>query len=246
MKKNTQFKMGLLTIILFSSCSIRTGESMKLNSALGNDTQTAEQLTSFKALKANIFDPKCSRCHSSSNTKGGVDLSTYITIMSNPGLIMSGNSVKSLIYTEVQDGSMPQDNPPLSALEVKAIQDWINVGAPDGEFNTSQPTTPPAVPLPPVVTPPVQEVSYKQVQTQIFNQSCVKCHSGLKPSGAINLSSYAELMGNTKKVIISGKAVLGLVFTEIQSGSMPPRGPSVDATLTKLLQDWINQGAKNN
>lgn len=205
-------------------------------------------LNSFAGLQANIFEPKCMSCHNATARDGDVDLSTYASIMAGRGLVLPGHLSQSLVFTEVEDGSMPKDAPALKPEEVQAISDWIMAGAPEeGEFGSSpSPIVPPVTPspvTPPPATPP-RAPAYLAVQTRLFDVSCVRCHSGTKPSGRIDLTSYAKVMGNAKKVVVPGAANRSLVYTEIVNKSMPPRG-TVSAEDLAILRDWINEGAKN-
>ncbi|MBC7465635.1 MAG: c-type cytochrome [Bdellovibrio sp.] len=246
-------------LIIGINCSLFAACNYHVNKAqLDNSAQSVQQINSFSTLKTNILDPQCIRCHGVGG-KGGVDLSNYNSIMTNPGLVMINNINASRLYTEVESGSMPDGGPVMNSEDVATIAAWINAGAPDGTFaNTNPviptptpvptPTPPPAQNPPPVVTPPnpPNVISYNDVQTKLFNVSCTRCHSGSKPSGSVDLSSYQKTMANSKKVVVPGNATKSIAYTEITSGSMPPRGPAVDPTLVKLLNDWINAGAKNN
>lgn len=223
--------------VLINACNFH---SDKTALALTDPTNTNRtSLSSFDALKLNILDPKCLRCHGAAGD-GGVDLSTYSSIISNPRLVTAGNLQQSRLYTEVFTGSMPEGGPVLSADEVAAIANWIQSGAPDGDFS-------PGAPMPDPTLPPIPSSSiYKQIQTKLFDPSCVRCHSTAKPSGKVDLSSYQKLMANKKIVIVPGKPERSLAFTEIANGSMPPRGGAVDSKLAELLKKWITEGANEN
>lgn len=245
-------KMVFLSIVslTLSSCNYHVDKA----STSDNSGFTAQQINSFATLKANILDTKCARCHGVT-VKGGVDFSNYNSIMNNPTLVVIGHPEESRIYTEVVGGDMPQDAPALSASDIAAISDWIEAGAPNGDFVVNPRPTPTPAPVPtptptpaPIPTPtPVPAVaSYKDVQSQLFDKSCVRCHSGTSPSGRIDLSSYAKTMANSKKAIVAGSPTQSLAYTEITSGSMPPKGVKIDPKLVQLLKDWITGGAKNN
>jgi len=238
------------------------GCSYQVNKGGGdNSGASAQSLNSFDALSASVFEPKCVSCHSASNASGGVDLSNYQSIMSNPGLVVAGSPNASRVFTEVQSGDMPENGPALPAQEVQAIQDWILAGAPNGDFppsNPSQAPSAPGTPAPepqpqpqpqptPRTTPVPQPVvaTYSQVQNRILTQACIQCHSGSRPSGRVDLTSFKAIMANSKKLAVAGDAAHSLLYTEIKSGSMPPRG-KLSQDLITLMKDWINDGAKNN
>jgi len=205
---------------------------------------------SFALLSANILQPKCSSCHSGSSPAGGIDLTNYTSILAAKGVVTPGDPAHSTLYNEIQSGDMPDGGPVLTANEVQAIHDWIAAGAPNGSFSPGQVPAPAPAPAPtptPTPTPPPPSATYTQVQTEIFNVSCTSCHSGTKPSGSIDLSSYAKLMANTKAgLIIPGSSAKSLLYTEVASGNMPPRGTKVSAANVTLLQQWIDSGAANN
>lgn len=247
---HSQFKISFafVFVIILGGCSYHVDKG-SIDGGL-----SSQKINSFATLKTNIIDPKCLRCHGAT-IQGGVDLSTYASIMGKPGLVAIGKPESSLLFTEVADGSMPQGGPHLSASEVAVISDWINAGAPDGDFVSTTPSpipTPTPTPLPtpnptPTPTPvPNPVASYKEIQTKLFNQSCTRCHSGSGPSGNIDLSSYQKLMGNSKVAIVPGAATKSITYTEITSRSMPPSGTTIDPTLVTLLKNWINAGAINN
>lgn len=109
-------------------------------------------------------------------------------------------------------------------------------GLPDGSFKTGGgPSSDPTA------------VTYSNVQTRLFDQYCVKCHSGAKPKHKIDLSSYEALMKSPHAgLVVKGDAAKSLIYEAIIKGKMPPKGATVDASATKLLADWINAGALNN
>ena len=248
--KNTsvlvQSFLAFFFIVGVSACSYQVDKTNGTNGSFsGGD------LTSFAAIKTQILDAKCAKCHAGASAGGGVDVSSYQSMMSNPGLIEAGQPTASRIYNEVASGDMPQDGSALPASEVSAIEQWILAGAPNGEFSNvvagpapAGPTAPglpsatPAPPLDPVIA------TYTEVQAKIFSQSCVRCHSGARPSGGVDLTTYANVTSRPHE-IIPGKSKDSTIYTEIATGAMPPRGAAVDPQLVQLLANWIDQGAKN-
>jgi mono/diheme cytochrome c family protein len=211
----------------------------------------SQSMSSFQVLSEDIFAPKCLSCHSGPNGSGGVDLSSYNSIVAtSANLVVSGQPSASRLYTEVATGDMPDGGPPLSTDEIEAIGQWIQDGAPNGEF--AQSPAPTATPTPansPTPTPspsatPVPLVPYATIQTNIFSHSCTQCHSGSSPDAGIDLSSYTKLFANRTVVVVKGSSTTSLVYEEIKRGAMPPGG-SVSAANLALLAEWINQGANN-
>lgn len=125
--------MGLLLIgISLASCGFQNEKGA------GQENLSADELRSFDAIESKVIAPKCLRCHSGAGAAAGVDLSSYAKIMGHSGLIVSGQPDASLIYKEVASGGMPLGGPPLDPQEVLAIRNWIEAGAPNGEFLEAQ------------------------------------------------------------------------------------------------------------
>lgn len=95
----------------------------------------------YSWLSKNIFESKCTSCHTTGNAAYGVDLSSYSQIIAT-GSVLTGSPFASSMYTTTRDGTMPKSGSVLSDEEVQAIYDWINSGAVD---DTAAPASPPAV-----------------------------------------------------------------------------------------------------
>jgi len=223
-----------ITCLAIAGCNFQAGQS-KLNLTSPTDPSRTS-IASFESIKSNILDPKCLRCHAAGGD-GGVDLSSYNSIKDNPGLVTAGDLKNSRLYTEVATGSMPEGGPVLNPDEIAVIENWILAGASDGDTSVN----PPPINPPP---PTNSETIYSQIQTKIFNTSCVRCHSSAKPSGKVDLSDYQKLMANKRSVIVPGKPQSSLAYTEIIGGSMPPKGKAVDPQLVELFKNWITNGAR--
>ena len=82
---------------------------------------------------------------------------------------------------------------------------------------------------------------FSYVNANIIVPNCVKCHGGASVSGGVNLNSYAGV----RAALIAGNAASSKLFTEVNSGQMPPAGP-LSALQITAIQNWINAGALNN
>lgn len=84
-----------------------------------------------------IMDAKCINCHGVKGMKGGIDLRTYATMVKGgehgPGITPKDPSKSSvlLFIKGEKKPQMPMGQPPLPAEDQKAIEDWINAGAPE-------------------------------------------------------------------------------------------------------------------
>jgi mono/diheme cytochrome c family protein len=90
--------------------------------------------------------------------------------------------------------------------------------------------------------------SYSADIQPIFNAHCVACHSGSGSSGNYDLSTRAGALGtgsDSLPNVIAGDAMLSLLFTRLDAGTMPPSG-RLDTVDIFNVRNWINQGAKDN
>ncbi len=81
-----------------------------------------------------IFERRCVSCHSASEKKGGLSLSTLKDLQAGGDsgeVVASGKPAESLLldYITGDKPEMPKSGPPLSADEVVAIRGWISTGA---------------------------------------------------------------------------------------------------------------------
>jgi mono/diheme cytochrome c family protein len=109
--------------------------------------------------------------------------------------------------------------------------------------------------LPPASTK--QGVTYTTDIKPIFDQACVKCHSGDKPKAKLKLDSLENVLkgGKDGKVIVAGDSaksplILSVAhLTDDKDAWMPPLhnklhlGPLTPEQIG-LIRAWIDQGAK--
>jgi mono/diheme cytochrome c family protein len=109
--------------------------------------------------------------------------------------------------------------------------------------------------LPPASTK--QGVTYATDIKSIFDQSCVKCHSGDKPKARLKLDTLEDALKGSKdgKVITPGDSANSLIVkcvahvTADHDSWMPPAhnkaniGPLTPDQIG-LIRAWIDQGAK--
>jgi mono/diheme cytochrome c family protein len=87
---------------------------------------------------------------------------------------------------------------------------------------------------------PVATVGWAQVRG-IFDQNCVRCHSGGAPKAGLDFSSYSALMSSG--AIVPGDPDSSKLIKVLRRGAMPPRNP-LDSALVDVLARWIGEGAK--
>lgn len=108
--------------------------------------------------------------------------------------------------------------------------------------------------LPPAAT--AQGVTYDKDIKQIFDKSCVKCHSGDKAKGKLHLDSKEGAIKGGKEgpdIVVGKSGQSPLVYAVAHIGDeddfMPPPdnkahiGPLTPAQIG-LIRAWIDQGAK--
>ena len=100
-------------------------------------------------------------------------------------------------------------------------------------------------------------VTYAADIKPVFDQSCVKCHSGDKPKAKLKLDSLENALKGSKdgKVVIPGNSaksplVLNVAYlaSDKDSWMPPPHNKANIGPLTPeqigLIRAWIDQGAK--
>jgi hypothetical protein len=89
----------------------------------------------------------------------------------------------------------------------------------------------------------------------IFSTKCIECHQGEGADGNLDLSSYTTLMsGNSnhgENLVVSGNAEQSLLYKAVDEDEtiitrMPQGGPYLTSFQIQMIEDWINEGARNN
>lgn len=105
-----------------------------------------------------------------------------------------------------------------------------------------------------------ENVSFNMVQEQVFSNSCALsgCHAGTLPAAGMNLEngkSYAEIVNVTSKlnpnfkIVNPGSSSESFIIKMLRNTGentriMPPAG-KLNENLIKLVETWIDEGAKN-
>lgn len=85
---------------------------------------------------------------------------------------------------------------------------------------------------------------------EITNKRCMPCHGGAEPQEGLNLETLAGLMkgGEHGPVVVAGDAAGSKIVIAMRGGDgvkkMPPQGDPVPEDEIKMIEDWINAGAK--
>jgi mono/diheme cytochrome c family protein len=79
-----------------------------------------------------ILANSCQDCHGGKQTKAGLDLKSYDSLMAGSfdgAVILAGNSAESLLVQLVVEGKMPKRGDKLTPEQIQTISDWIDAGA---------------------------------------------------------------------------------------------------------------------
>ena len=94
--------------------------------------KSAGQWVSFADEVAPVFQQRCVACHNSRMSKGRLNLETYAALKqggeSGPAFV-AGDVAKSEVHSQIADGSMPKDAPPLKPEQAATVDKWIALGA---------------------------------------------------------------------------------------------------------------------
>ncbi len=85
---------------------------------------------------------------------------------------------------------------------------------------------------------------YEEDVQPIFQRSCGSCHNGIANIQGLNALDYDALMEGSENgaVVVPGDAEASKLWTQIESGVMPPTGALPDAEQT-LIREWVEAGA---
>jgi cytochrome b subunit of formate dehydrogenase len=166
-----------------------------------------------------LLADQCSVCHSSSNTMGGVDLTTYDSTMSTEGVVIAGDPASSSLVVEQQAGNHPGQ---LSEANLEYVVDWIESGAPFGE--TSE---------------PADSLNWDGSIGATVSLRCGACHSDTVALGGIDLASLEATLASGDAVIPGDAESSSLVVVQ-EAGSHP--GQFTVAELD-TIREWIEAGA---
>jgi hypothetical protein len=76
----------------------------------------------------------------------------------------------------------------------------------------------------------------------LLKARCLRCHSGARPKGDLDLTSRARLVAGASPVVAPGAAERSPLFVKVRDGHMPPGKPLGPAEVA-LLRRWIDAGA---
>lgn len=251
--KKIFFTLSILVIFLsLSSCKggkhAPQTETSNADSELTNSNQkpgtsnskpSSASPTYINDIKP-VFEKSCLPCHDKGSALG--NWLDYKTVSNKKALI------KNRVF-EKKD--MPLGKP-LSENQRTLIAKWVDMGAPEGSYETdtpveeapSEPVTPPVVtspePLPtpqsePTLEPTTENITFIKDIKPLFEKYCSTCHN----------ENSGPIMPNWLQYDIVVLKKDSLIDRVIVKKDMPLEGmPSPTAEERELLNIWIQKGMK--
>ena len=122
LRKILNISFLLFVFLLSVRCSFREEKFKKPK------TEAETPINAYTAFYNRVIKAHCLTCHSAEFPRGGINLSSYQSIMETSGVI-AGNAEESLLYQEVKSGNMPAERAKLSEEEILLVWKWIQTGA---------------------------------------------------------------------------------------------------------------------
>lgn len=193
---------------------------------------------SFESDIQPLLAEKCGKCHSSTVQKGGLDLSSFASLMiggesGDPAIADSIDD--SPLWTMIEGGEMPPDgHPQLTEAEKIRIHQWIIDGAPST-----------------MVADTAKAITDHEVMPIVLLR-CTMCHGARRQDGGLDLRSADSMLrgGTNGPAFVAGDPEASLMIQRIETEACPPRDlllrffvkrPSAGELQT--LRDWIAGGA---
>ena len=174
-----------------------------------------------------------SGCHDAATAQDGVDLSSYERVIATADVRafdLEGSDLYEVITDSDPDKRMPPSpRPALSSAQINLISQWILSGAENLECDPNAREC------------DTEDRSYLNHIRPILQNTCVGCHSGSTPSGAINLSTY----DGVRSVALNGR-LIGAISHDPDYSAMPQGGAMLPECEILQIQAWIDAGAPNN
>ena len=175
--------------------------------------------------KANIepLFAKCAACHNATALTGGLDLSSYESLMKggkDGSVVTPNDSANSMLITK----QTTQHFANLTTDELALVKQWIDAGAPAPAASSSS-----------------SAPTYDAAIAAMLTTKCTMCHKDAAAPKGLDLTSYANLMKGSADgpVIVAGKSADSKLI-EVQS-----KAHAMNLTVDELalFTQWIDAGA---
>lgn len=167
-------------------------------------------------------------CHGGGSAKGGVDLTTYQSIMNTADVDPfdpAGSDLYEVITETDPNKIMPEPpNSPLSLEDIAIIGKWINQGAKNNFCADCDESI----------------FTFSGAVYPIIEKNCLGCHSGSSPSAGIPLTTYSEILP-----FASSGGLFGAINHEPGYVAMPYLGSKLSDCNVNQVKKWIENGIMN-
>jgi cytochrome c len=133
MKKTRILIAGLAVLAI--GCSSGNNETAPSGGTTATKASAPTGTGAFASVQQ-LFTANCVGCHGTGNAKGGIDLSSYATVMKggeDGPIVVAGDPDKSKIVDALRGRNgamqMPKGKSPLPEEDIKMIETWIKDGA---------------------------------------------------------------------------------------------------------------------
>lgn len=173
-----------------------------------------------------------SSCHNAMDRADGVDLSSYLKLISTVEKVSntnwSKNELMEVLLESDPDKRMPYGRPALAQSQIALIQKWVQQGAKNNTCDVNG-----------GACDTTSVVKYSQFVQPLLQAKCTGCHNSSSKQGGIDLSSHDK---------VRPFATNGSLYNAVSRNSnwMPKGGPKIDNCSIIKLKKWINSGAPNN
>ncbi|RYM35787.1 hypothetical protein ERX46_01980 [Brumimicrobium glaciale] len=167
-------------------------------------------------------------CHGGGSSKGGVDLTSYQSIINTAGVdpFDPANSNLYAVITETDPNKiMPEPpNSPLSNADIAIIEKWIKQGAANNFCADCDETN----------------FTFSGAVFPIIQDNCLGCHSGSAPSAGIPLTTYNEILP-----FAASGGLYGTINHDPGYVAMPYLGSKLSDCNVNQVKQWIDNGIMN-
>lgn len=219
---------ALVVILPFQNC----GSNHARNEQFSSETLN---INFYQGEAMKVLNARCTSCHNpSAPPNTGPSNITDVDKLILDQDIVPGKPQTSVLYLSIVDGIMPGGGIVLNEKEIAAISDWIWIlGNPSAT----------AV-IPGSVTIPSgggggDAPTYTRVRG-VIQARCIGCHGAGSPNRS--LADYAAV----RTTVNPGQPTMSLLYSEVNTNSMPQGGAPLSAVDKLLIFNWIAAGAQNN
>jgi uncharacterized membrane protein len=179
-------------------------------------------------------------CHDAASHRSGYVLTSYGSLMQNPGNIVPFNPSASRIYQVMQPGGEedimpPPPNSQITAQQLAIFSKWISQGA----LNSN---------CPPAGCDTSGTISFATKVFPVIQNNCIGCHGNAYTSmgGGVDLRAYAQVKSNADNSRNGIPVLDGAIRQYTGFSAMPKNGLKLDTCSIRKIELWIQQGKLNN